>query len=167
MFRNFSKYEIYDDGRIYSYKTKKFLKPATNKQGYQQVSLIDNEGKRKTYRVNRVVYESVTGEHIPEGMQVNHINEDKTDNSFSNLNLLTPKENVNWGTCIERRAKTHSKENKNGKLSKQVGAYKSGKLVLVFPSTRESQRQGFNQGAVAACCRGELKTYKGFEWKYI
>lgn len=42
-FRNYSNYEIYPDGKIWSYKYKKFLKPKTNKWGYQQVKLYDNE----------------------------------------------------------------------------------------------------------------------------
>lgn len=163
-FRDYSKYEVYEDGRIWSYSRNKFLKPATMPNGYQVVFLYDNEGNRKMYYLHRVVYESVTGEQIPPNMQVNHINEDKMDNRFfENLNLMTPKENINYGTGISRRAKTQSK---------QVGAFKNGKLVMTFQSTMEAQRQGFNFGNVAACCRncfhreGNNK-YKGFEWKYL
>ena len=39
-------------------------------------------------------------------------------------------------------------------------------FIKEWKSTRECDRNGFNQGAVAACCRGELKTYKGFLWEY-
>ena len=163
-FRDYSKYEVYDDGRIWSYYTNKFLKPITDKDGYQQVSLSDNEGKQKTYKVHRVVWETFSGSPIPEGMQVNHINEDKTDNRFfENLNLMTPKENINWGTGIERRAKTMT----NGKLSKKVGAFKNDELVMTFISTKEAQRQGFDSGHIVACCRGKLKTHKGYEWRYL
>lgn len=164
MFKDYTKYEVYEDGRIWSYSHKKWLKPQLDKYGYQRVLLSDNDGKRKTYQVHRVVYEAVTGEPIPEGMQCNHINECKTDNRFCNINLLTPKENTNWGTRTERASK--SKTN-NPKRSKQVGAYKNGELVMTFPSAREAGRQGFKQGNVSACCRGELKTYKGFVWRYI
>lgn len=164
MFRNFTKYEVFDDGRIWSYKTKRFLKPITTKYGYKRVGLYDNEGNIKLYHLHRIVYEAVTGSPIPEGMQVNHINEDKTDNKFSNLNLMSPKENTNFGTCIERRAKTNTN---NPKHSKTVGAFKNGELVMSFPSTNEAGRKGFNQSAVASCCRGEKKTYKGYTWKYI
>lgn len=162
-FRNFEKYEVYEDGKIWSYKYKKFLKPTTLPSGYQQVSLSDNEGKIKNYLVHRVVYESVTGEQIPEGMQVNHINECKTDNRFENINLMTPKDNTNWGSGIERCAKARSK---------QVGAFKKGELIMTFPSTSETRRQGFNQGAVWACCRNCYiregnNVYKGFEWRYL
>lgn len=167
-FRDFEKYEVYPDGRIWSYSRNKFLKPQTDKDGYHKVGLYDNEGNMKTYRLNRIVYETFTGETIPEGMQVNHINEIKTDNRFENLNLMTCKENIRWGTCIERSAKTHSKVMiNNPKHSKQVGAFKNDELVMVFPSTSEAHRQGYNQGAVAACCRGERKIHKGYTWKYI
>lgn len=166
-FRDYSNYEVFEDGRIWSYKSNKFLKPATTRGGYQQVKLYDNEGGKKSYYLHRVVYEAVTSEPIPEGFDVNHISEVKTENFFANLNLLTRKENVNFGSGIERRAKTHSKLNKNGKLSKQVGAYINGELIMTFPSTREAGRNGFNQGHIASCCRGEIKSHKGYEWRYI
>ena len=138
MFKDFTKYEVYSDGSIWSYKTKRFLKPKINKYGYKEVSLSDNECKIKTYRLNRVVYEAVTGEPIPEGMQVNHINEDKTDNRFENLNLMTPKENINYGA---RNAKVAKANTNNTKLSKQVGAFKNNELVMTFQSLGEAQRQ--------------------------
>lgn len=163
MFRNFEKYEVFENGQIWSYKSNKFLKPATTKDGYQQVALSDNEGKIKWYKVHRVVYESVTGEPIPEGMQVNHINENKTENRFSNLNLMTCKENNNFGTRTERATKTLT----NGKRSKSVGAYRNSELVMTFPSTREAQRLGFNSGCISDCCNGNRKTHKGYEWRYL
>ena len=54
-FRDYSKYEVYEDGRIWSYRKKKFLKPATLPNGYQKVTLTDNEGKQKNYYLHRVV----------------------------------------------------------------------------------------------------------------
>lgn len=163
-FRNFEKYEVYEDGRIWSYSHKKWLKPQTKKNGYQQVCLYDNEGKKKLYLVHRVVYEAVTSEPIPKGMQCNHINEDKTDNRFCNINLLTPKENTNWGTRTERASKAKTN---NPKRSKQVGAFKNGNIVFTFPSSNEAGRNGFDRSAVARCCRGKKKTHKGYTWKYL
>ena len=167
-FRDYTKYEVYEDGRIWSYSRNKFLKPKTS-DGYQIVHLSDNEGKRKFYLVHRVVYEAVTGSPIPDGMQINHINEIKTDNRFDNLNLMTHKENINFGTRNERARKSNTN---NKKRSKSVGAFKYGKLVLSFPSTAEAGRQGFNQSAVCSCCRNCYNipgnnVYKGFEWRYL
>lgn len=169
MFKNYQNYEIYEDGRIWSYKTSKFLTPQTNNCGYQQVYLYDNEGKPKMYLVHRIVYEAVTGNPIPEGMQINHRSEDKTDNRFENLNLMTPKENTNYGTRTERAAKANTN---NPKRSKAVGAFKNGELVMTFPSTAEAGRNGFDKGNVSMCCRNCYiregnNVYKGFVWKCI
>lgn len=163
MFRNYSKYEVYPDGKIWSYSHKKWLKPTTTKNGYQIVSLIDNDGKIKKYLVHRVVWESVNGSPIPDGMQINHRNEIKTSNMITNLELMTPKQNINYGTRNSRDAKAKSK---------QVGAYKNGELVMTFKSVNEAHRQGFHKGNVSKCCRKCYlregnNVYKGFEWRYI
>lgn len=158
MFRNYSKYEVYPDGKIWSYKTKKFLKPCQNKDGYQVVNLYDNEGKRKNYFLHRVVWEAVTGEHIPKGYEINHISEVKDENFFANLQLVTHKENLNYGSRNSKMAKSKSK---------QVGAFKNGELVMTFSSTNDAGRNGFKQGAVSRCCNGKLPHYKGYIWKYI
>lgn len=158
-FRDYRKYEVYEDGRIWSYSHKKWLKPITEKNGYQVVWLSDNNGKIKKYRLHRVVYETFSGEPIPEGMQVNHIDERKDNNARNNLNLMSQKENINWGSGIQRCHKAQSK---------QVGAFNNnGELIMVFSSTQEAGRNGFDQGTVAACCNGKRKTHKGFKWKYI
>ena len=163
MFRDYTKYEIYEDGRIWSYSHKKFLKPQTRKNGYQQVALYDNARKMKMYYLHRVIYESVSGSPIPENLQINHINEDKTDNRFENLNLMTQKENINFGTRNSRATKARSK---------QVGVYKNGELVFTFQSIAEAHRNGFKQSAVSNCCRNCYlregnNVYKGFEWRFI
>ena len=157
-FRDYSNYEIFEDGRIWSYKRSKFLKPAILPNGYQQVCLTDNEGKQKMYYVHRVVWESVNGEPIPKGYEINHRSEVKTENMITNLELISHKQNLNFGTRNQRASKSKSK---------QVGAFKYGELVMVFQSTNEAGRQGFNKGHISACCRGKLKTHKGYEWKYL
>lgn len=81
----------------------KILKPKLTRNGYYRVALCKNS-IRKFYLVHRLVFEAFNST-IPEGLQVNHKNEIKTDNRLSNLNLMTCKENVNWGTGIERRVK--------------------------------------------------------------
>ena len=168
-FRDFDKYEVYEDGQIWSYSSKKFLKPQTLKGGYQQVCLTDNNGNQKNYYIHRVVYESFTGSPIPENLEINHIDERKDNNSRSNLELVSHKQNINWGTRNLRSAKSHTN---NHKRSKPVGAFKNGELVMTFPSTAEAGRQGFNQGAVVSCCRNCFNRtvnnkYKGFEWRYL
>ena len=162
-FRDYKNYEIYSDGRIWSNSRNKFLKPQTTKDGYQQVNLVDNEGKIKRYTVHKIVYEAVSGKPIPKGYEINHIDERKDNNAISNLELVTHKQNMNFGTCSKRIAKANSKK---------VGAYKNGELVMVFQSTKEVKNKGFEPTAVSSCCRNCYNrpgnnVYKGFTWKYI
>lgn len=160
MFRDFNKYEIFLDGRIWSYASNKWRKPFKKPDGYWNIVLRDNDGKIKNFYLHRVVYESVTGQSIPEDLQVNHINEDKSDNRFENLNLMTRKENMNYGTRNERARKARSKP---------VAQYDmEGNLIQVWPSASEVERVlGYFQGGISMCCNGKGKTYKGFIWKYI
>ena len=136
--------------------------------------LSDNEGKKKSYFVHRIVWEAVTSSPIPDGMQINHRNEIKTSNIISNLELVSPKENCNYGSRNSRISKANTNNQKlskantnNPKRSKKVGAFKDGKLIMTFPSTEEAGRQGFSQCNIVSCCNGKRKTHKGFEWRYI
>lgn len=65
-----------------------------NNNGYLVVSLVNNTGKRKTYRVNRLVANAflTNPQNLPD---VCHLNEDSFDNRLVNLKWSTHKENVN------------------------------------------------------------------------
>ena len=41
------------------------------------------------------------------------------------------------------------------------------KKVIIFQSMTQAEKLGFNHGAIYRCCRGKLKTHKGYKWKYI
>lgn len=88
------------------------IKQFVGNNGYSKVSLC-KDAKPISKDVHRLVYIAFNGE-IPEGMFVNHIDENKKNNRLDNLNLLTPKENTNYGTGINRM-----KETKRKRLQKQ------------------------------------------------
>lgn len=158
-FRDYNNYEVFENGKIWSYKRSKFLKPLTLQSGYQMVNLTDNEGKSKMYYVHRIVWEAVTSKPIPEGYEINHISEAKDENFFENLQLVSHKDNCNFGSRNSKMAKSKSK---------QVGAFnKNGELVMTFQSTNEAGRNGFESSSVVKCCNGKLKTHKGYEWRYL
>lgn len=174
MFRDYKDYDFTYDGRVWSFKTNKWMKPYVGKDGYQRIALCKNGGQ-KTYLLHRAEYEAVSGNPIPEGYDVNHIDENKTNNHFDNLNLLTRKENINHGTHNERVAKSNTNNPKliaaltnHPKKSKRVQAFdKEGNLIYDFPSTMEAERQfGFNNGSISQCCNGKRKTAHGYIWKY-
>ena len=60
----------------------------TNNKGYKTV-----HAHRKNELVHRLIWQGFNGE-IPEGMEIDHINTDPTDNRLSNLRLVTHKENM-------------------------------------------------------------------------
>ena len=141
----------------------KILKPGINQYGYYQVALC-KQSVQKHYMVHRLVW-SAFNSSIPEGLQVNHINEIKSDNRLENLNLMTCKENCNWGSRNERRIERQ----KNRKdLSKAVLQFTLDDiLVKEYPSIRQAEREtGFNQAHIVTCCKGKYKQMKGFKWQY-
>ena len=144
------------------------------KNGYLMF-FLSKEGKQKGFTIHRLVYKAFVGE-IPDGMQVNHINEIKSDNRLENLNLMTPKENTNWGTANERRSKAHT-----GKIVSEETREKIGKISSIpilqldkttnyiineWPNAEEVQRQlGLNHSHIRDCCNGKRKTCGGFKWQ--
>lgn len=138
-------------------RKQKILKPQMLNNGYYIVCLHKNS-IRKFYLVHRLVYEAFN-DPIPENMQVNHINEVKTDNRLSNLNLMAQKENLNWGTRNERSAKNRSKVVLQFDLNDN--------LIKEFPSLMQVYRElGFSYQNICACCNGKLKHAYGYIWRY-
>lgn len=160
---NFSNYEIYpEEGKVFSYKRNRYI-GSKHKDGYWQVGLMSDDGKQHNFWLHRLIWQAVNGA-IPEGMEINHLDENPSNNVISNLSLCTHKENINFGTRNERAAE---KMTNRSDQSKQVAAFKNGVLVMVFPSANETRRQGYNNGAVSQCCNGKRQSHKGYQWRYL
>jgi hypothetical protein len=67
------------------------MKPHKNSNGYLQVNVTDDSGKRRTMRVHRLV--GLAFGIIEPHEMINHIDGVKTNNSVSNLEKTTPTEN--------------------------------------------------------------------------
>lgn len=126
---------------------------------YMKVTL-SKEGKMKSVEVHRLVYEAFNGK-VPYGMQVNHIDEDRHNNKLTNLNLLTPEENTNYGNHNRRMSKTKSKKVFQYDLNHN--------LIAEYESTKDAAiKNDFDQATISACARGKKSrhTYKGYIWTY-
>lgn len=146
-----------ENGQMQQHKGRILYLGAQDK-GYYSVHLCKNR-KVKSFRVNRLVWITFNG-LIPEGMEVNHINEVKSDNRLCNLNLMSRKENVNWGTGAKRSAYTRSKTVLQYDLN--------GNLVKEYPSIIGVERElGFNRGNICNCCNGRIKYAYGYIWRYF
>lgn len=189
IFKNvgYSNFELSNLGRVkfLNYRrTGKEKITLGNKNGkYRQITAY-KDGKRKVIEVHRLVAEAfipipehlkpLIGKRYPSGkpmLQVNHkdedternfvwVNEDGTVNQEkTNLEWATAKENINFGTRTERAAKTKSIP---------ILQYdKSGVLIKEWASAKEAERQaGFSQSNICQCCKGKIKSYKGYKWAY-
>ena len=76
------------------------LKTRPNRNGYI-LAHLGKEGKHRDYSLHRLVFFSFNPD-ADTSMQVNHIDEIISNCALSNLNLVTPKENSNWGTRGKR-----------------------------------------------------------------
>ena len=96
----FSKYYLASIcGKILSLKRreKKVLKLIKRRDGYLTFYFCENNKKRHYY-IHRFVFECFKGA-IPKGMETDHVDGDKKNNSISNLQLLTKKENIRKSNC--------------------------------------------------------------------
>lgn len=171
----FEKYQITDDGRVWSKKSKRWLSPTKSQDGYLRVKLCYGNGKYINASVHRLVAKAFieNPDNLP---QVNHKNEDKTLNTVENLEWCDSQYN---NTYKDRHLKCAwkiklSNTITNGKLVNQYSS--DGKLVATYSSTWEASRQtGFTkQGIMIACHGGQMRKgkwvhtlqYKGYIWKY-
>ena len=153
-------YEVSDLGRVKSlwYGKEKILKPTKDTQGYLLVGL-HKEGQKKMSFVHRLVAKAFI--QNPNNLEtVNHKDEVKTNNVASNLEWMSQKDNINYGTHNKRSSE---------KRSKQVQMFdkSTGELLATFPSTVEAERiTGIYKSNISACCKGKYKSAGGYVWKY-
>ena len=141
----------------YAIRKGKLLKPSTTHNGYLRIGLGGHK-QQKWYFVHRLVYEAFIGP-IPEGMQVNHIDECKTNNMVTNINLMTPKENTNWGTGKYRQVKAKKKPVIQYTLNGEEFCY----WFSAIDAEKETNSPNSN---IRNCCKGNRSSAGGYKWRY-
>jgi len=99
----FEDYEVSTWGRIFNTKTGRYIRPEICKKGYLRVDLYNDAG-RKHCKVHRLVAKAFipNPENKPD---INHIDGNNQNNSISNLEWVTNKENSLKATEIRRLRK--------------------------------------------------------------
>lgn len=154
---DFPNYEISNMGRIRNINTGYVLSPGDNGHGYLQVTLCQNGEKKRVY-IHRLV--GIAFIPNPNNLpQINHRNENRADNRAENLEWISIKDNVNYGTRAERFSLSRGKPVEQYDLA--------GNYLNTWTGTREAERQtGISQSSISACCLGKRKTAGGFIWKF-
>ncbi len=153
------KYSVSNKGRVRNNKSGKILKQCLYENGYLGVNMNMN-GKIFKKRVHRLVAEMFIRKPN-ENEQVNHKDEIKTNNSADNLEWVTSKENINYGTRTARISKALSV--KIDQLT--IGGEYSRNFDSAISADRSLGGNG-NGSNIIKVCKGNRKSYKGYKWKY-
>lgn len=131
----------------------KILKPCKNKDGYFLITLSKNN-KKKSYRINRLVASAFIPN--PNNLtQVNHKDEDKTNNRVDNLEWCDSKYNTNYGT-------------RNKRISKPIIQFtKNGEFVRKWDSATQVEKElSIKQQNISKCCGEKIKSAYNYKWGY-
>lgn len=90
------KYEVSSWGRVRNTETQKPLATYSSQrgQGYLKTKIYDLDGKRRALYIHQLVAFYFLGAAPQDNMDVDHIDGNAQNNSFTNLRYLTHKDNV-------------------------------------------------------------------------
>jgi hypothetical protein len=143
-------YNVSSNGQIISKRFNKPLKPFLCKKGYYYVDLFDGESKKRRSVHSLVAEHFVDG--YKEGNHVNHMDKNRKNNDYENLEWVTPRENI-----------LHSHAVRVAKLDKITE-----EVLKVYDAIISAQEEdGFKTPEIVKCCKGRAKSHYGFKWKYV
>lgn len=157
-------YQVSNLGRVRSlwFGKIRLLKECVNGNGYNHV-ILTKDGKSKVCLIHRLVAFAFIPNHN-NLKEVNHKDEDKSNNCVDNLEWCTHLYNMNYGCRNEKASKklTNRKD-----LSKSVLQFtKDGQFVAEYQSFMDAERKtGIYNESISACCLGKRKSAGGYIWK--
>lgn len=140
-------------GRIVKERILKFGK---NGSGYYVVNLCKN-ANRKTFQIHRLVAKLFI-DNKQEKPQINHKDENKTNNVVSNLEWVTAKENINYGSRTNRTSKSKSKRIKV--------IYQDDTYEFWDSATEFEKSFGIGRGCINNVLGGRAKSSYGMRFEY-
>ena len=105
-------YQVSSLGRVRSkkYGRWKVLRPQKNRDGYLSVNLSKNSNQKR-HSVHRLVAKAFIDNDNTLNDQVNHRNEDKTDNRVTNLEWCDRSYNITYNGLQQRRTANYHRSN--------------------------------------------------------
>lgn len=157
----FPGYYLTDHGRVFSYT------PATGyvelsqrlHRGYMRFNVM-KDGKTSTLYTHRAV--ALQWISSSPGLVVNHKDEDKTNNYLDNLEWVTPKQNVNYGTGRARATISRKKFGSTEVLQLDL----DGKLIKEWKSAAEIARtHHYRYHTICEAIQNYPCEFNGYLWR--
>lgn len=184
-------YAITKDGRVWSYKRKKFKKSCEDTRGYYRISLCKN-GINTTHKIHRLVAQT----YIPNPNNlpcVNHKDENPKNNDVSNLEWCTIQYNNNYGSRNQKIGETLKGKKFSEESKRKISEAKKGKSFSdehrrnlsnakkdkwkavrcietdeVFHSLNYAEKiTHIASTHISDCCKGKAKTAGGYHWEFV
>lgn len=131
--------------------------------GYLYV-FLSKKGKVKSCRVHRLVAASFipNPNNLP---QVNHLDKNRKNNSFLNLQWCTGSENQIHSF---ENGRSHDTKRLIEANKKAIAVIKDGKIIHTFKSLKECCKSlGMVNSCIRRVIKGERKHYLGYKFQYI
>jgi hypothetical protein len=139
-------------GKLLNIK-EKILNLSIDEHGYFKVQLWKNN-KPFSIRVHRLVARCFVDNFKPD-LQVNHIDGNKLNNYYKNLEWCTVLHNQEEAVRLGLKKQT------------KVNMYKEGTLISNFCSiSKAAEITKINKSSIFRCLNGKFKKCKGFTWEY-
>lgn len=155
------RYAITPDGKVWSYRSQRYLSDCNSGTGYKGVRVWDMAlGKMKTLKIHRLVAEA----YIPKpdwwspGMKldVGHRDNDRTNNNVDNLVWQTRKQNLDtdhWRECAKKKIFSKVKCVETGEVYESIAA--------------AARALGIGKYGINLVLLGKQKTSGGFHWERV
>ena len=135
--------------------------------GYERVCILEEKKWRHRYVHQLVALAFCEG--YKEGLEVDHLDGDKTNNRSDNLEWVTRRENVqrSWdrGDREYQRSIAYAAGKSRSKKVLQIDD--SGEVVNEYKSGVEAAKaSGVLQNSISLCCNGKRKSAGGYQWKF-
>lgn len=151
-------YEVSSEGRIRNKKNGLILKPRPGSNKYLRVSIYDRTVQKvRDKAIHRLVADAFfDGDH--DGLDVNHLDGDKTNNFIGNLEWCTRSDNLKHAYRTNLRPSPHNR-------CRAVRIIETGE---VFNSVRDCARYlGCMHSNISLCLHNKQQSCYGYHFEFV
>lgn len=164
-----SQYYISNQGRLMN--ARGHIMRTSLRNGYPSAGVVDDSFHKHTEYIHRFV--ALAFVNNPEQKPcINHIDCDRTNNCYTNLEWCTKKENSEWMSKLGRNKRTPEWiESLNRGLQKMRKTVMATNTVThekrIYNGVNSTKKDGFSPGLVSDCCNGKSEQHKGWRFEFL